>query len=100
MTTAQTLAPVVSAEDLERRTPPPAGLRPWIAEIAHIPTVDPGQVAFSHLPMAATSIVLRREASGRRDAWVVGPRTRATYAHPERPATSSTPSRWPPATAS
>lgn len=86
VTTAQTLASVVSAEDLERRTTPPAGLRPWIAEIAHIPTTDPGPVAFSHLPLAATSIVLRREASGRRDAWVLGPRTRASYAHPERPA--------------
>ncbi|MFE3800286.1 AraC family transcriptional regulator [Nocardia tengchongensis] len=86
MTTAQTLAPVMSAEDLERRIAPPAGLRPWITEIAHIPTVEPGPVTFTHIPQAATTIVLRREESGRRDAWVLGPRTRATYAHPEQPA--------------
>ncbi|MFE2994583.1 helix-turn-helix domain-containing protein [Nocardia sp. NPDC059246] len=83
MTTTQTLAPVVTAEDLERRLTPPAALRPWITEIAHIPTVHPGSAAFTHIPQAVISIVLRTEESGRRDAWVLGPRTRATYSSPD-----------------
>ncbi|MVU77076.1 helix-turn-helix domain-containing protein [Nocardia sp. ET3-3] len=41
-------------------------------------------MAFTHIPQTLTSIVLRREASGRRDALVVGPRTRATYANPDK----------------
>ncbi|MFE3189564.1 helix-turn-helix domain-containing protein [Nocardia sp. NPDC059240] len=77
---------VVTAEDFERLLPRPDALRPWITEIAHIPTVRPRATAFTHVPQAVTSIVLRTEASGRRDALVLGPRTRATYANPNKPA--------------
>ncbi|MGV9662095.1 helix-turn-helix domain-containing protein [Nocardia niigatensis] len=86
MTIAQLPAPVVSADELEHRLSPPESLRPWITEIAHIPTVRPEAMAFTHVPQAVTTIVLRTEESGRRDALVVGPRTRASYANPSKPA--------------
>ncbi|WP_222932684.1 helix-turn-helix domain-containing protein [Nocardia yunnanensis] len=90
MTSAQTsgavTATVVTAVDLERRLPPPAALRPWITEIAHIPMVRPAVTAFTHVPETATTIVLRRAASGQRDVLVLGPRTRATYANPNKAA--------------
>ncbi len=77
---------MVTAEDFEQLLAPPEVLRPWISEIAHIPTVRPSADAFTHVPQAATTIVLRREVSGRRDALVVGPRTKATYTDPNKPA--------------
>ncbi|WP_196054642.1 helix-turn-helix domain-containing protein [Nocardia aurantiaca] len=86
MTTPQLQAPVVTADELERRSSPPESLRPWITEVAQIPMVQPGSMAFTHVPQAVTTIVLRTEASGRRDALVVGPRTRATYANPDKSA--------------
>ncbi|APB00007.1 hypothetical protein NS506_05970 [Nocardia seriolae] len=86
MSIAQLPASVVTADDLEDRLDPPDSLRPWITEIAHIPTVRPAERAFTHVPQAVTTIVLRTEESGRRDALVVGPRTRASYANPSKPA--------------
>ncbi|MEC3953982.1 helix-turn-helix domain-containing protein [Nocardia sp. CDC153] len=86
MTTVQTPAAIVTAEDLEQLLTPPEALRPWISEIAHLPTVRPTAAAFTHVPQAATTIVVRREVGGGRDALVLGPRTRATYADPNKPA--------------
>ncbi|MFJ4649858.1 helix-turn-helix domain-containing protein [Nocardia sp. NPDC088792] len=80
MTTAQLPATVVTGDDLEYRVPAPEALRPWITEIGHIPTVSIRSAPFTHVPQAVTAIVLRVDASGHRDAMVVGPRTRATYA--------------------
>ncbi|MEC3914556.1 helix-turn-helix domain-containing protein [Nocardia sp. CDC160] len=86
MTTAQAPTSVVTAEDLEQLLMPSDVLRPWISEIAHIPVVRPPATAFTHVPQAATTIVVRRGVAGRRDVLVVGPRTRATYADPNKPA--------------
>ncbi|GAB0101692.1 hypothetical protein JMUB6875_06560 [Nocardia sp. JMUB6875] len=86
MTIAQLPAPVVTADELEHRLTTPESLRPWITDIAHIPTVQPGAQAYTHIPQAVTTIVVRTEESGRRDALVVGPRTRASYANPSKPA--------------
>lgn len=86
MTTAQLTAPAVTADELEHRLTTPESLRPWITEIAQIPTVRPASQAFTHVPQAVTTIVVRTEDSGRRDALVVGPRTRATYSNPSKPA--------------
>ncbi|MGW4243204.1 helix-turn-helix domain-containing protein [Nocardia sp. NPDC004722] len=83
---AATPTRVVTSEDLERRLPPPAALRSWVTEITHIPTVRLESGAFTHLPRAVTSIVLRTDASGHRDALVLGPRTHASYAAPDKPA--------------
>ncbi|MDT7840216.1 AraC family transcriptional regulator [Streptomyces justiciae] len=53
----------------------PDTLRPWIAEIA---TVTGGE-SVAHAPDTATKLVVRVGEDGRRDALVVGPRTRASY---------------------
>ncbi|PWI14527.1 AraC family transcriptional regulator [Streptomyces sp. Act143] len=53
----------------------PDDLRPWVAEIG---TVTGGE-SVAHAPDTATKLVVRVEAGGRRDALVVGPRTRASY---------------------
>ncbi|MFC9996795.1 helix-turn-helix domain-containing protein [Nocardia sp. NPDC127526] len=86
MTTLERPAAVVTAELFEHATPPPESLRPWITEIGYIPTVFEPFEPFTHLPQAVTTIVLRTEPSGRRDALVVGPRTRATYSTAKQPA--------------
>lgn len=86
MTTAQIRAAVVTADDLEHRLTTPESLRPWITDIARIPQVRALSAPFTHVPQAVTTLVLRTEASGRRDALVVGPRTRATYASANKPA--------------
>ncbi|MDN3021809.1 helix-turn-helix domain-containing protein [Streptomyces sp. S.PB5] len=53
----------------------PDALRPWIAQIA---TVTGGE-SVAHTPDTATKLVVRVGEDGRRDALVVGPRTRASY---------------------
>lgn len=77
---------VVTADGFEDSMPPPESLRPWITEVGRIATITELPTQFTHVPHAATTIVLRTEPSGRRDALVVGPRTRATYANAKQPA--------------
>ncbi|WP_220139863.1 helix-turn-helix domain-containing protein [Nocardia huaxiensis] len=86
MTAAISPPRAVTAEQLEQSTTPPESLRPWITEIGHIPTVTDLTAPFTHVPAAVTTVVLRTEQSGRRDALVLGPRTRATYAQTDAPA--------------
>ncbi|MFB8006873.1 helix-turn-helix domain-containing protein [Nocardia sp. NPDC056000] len=76
---------VVTADGFEDALPPSEALRPWITEIGRIDPRTDLPPRFTHLPHAATTIVLRAEPSGRRDALVIGPRTRATYAGAKEP---------------
>lgn len=55
----------------------PAGLRPWVSDIAVGSAADPAEVMV-HPPDGATTLVYRR-APGVTGAVVLGPRTRATY---------------------
>ncbi|WP_218021381.1 AraC family transcriptional regulator [Nocardia crassostreae] len=86
MTTLERPATVVTAELFEHATTPPESLRPWIAEVGHIPTVFEPFEPFTHIPHAVTTIVVRTEPSGRSEALVVGPQTRATYSTAKKPA--------------
>lgn len=86
MTTLEAPAAFITDERYERPLAPPDALRPWITGIGHIPTLYDLPPAFTRVPDTATTIVLRTEPSGRRDAFVVGPQTRAAYTAPERPA--------------
>ncbi|MET9486774.1 AraC family transcriptional regulator [Nocardia sp. NPDC006630] len=82
----QTPAAVQTADGFEESVPAPESLRPWIAEVGRIPVLTHLPTHFTHVPQAVTTLVLRTEPSGRRDALVVGPRTRATYAGAKEPA--------------
>ncbi len=74
----------MTADDIEQPMPPPESLRPWITEVGHIPDVRREPTPFAHVPQAVTTIALRTSESGRRDALVLGPRTRATYARADK----------------
>ncbi|MFI9168355.1 helix-turn-helix domain-containing protein [Streptomyces lincolnensis] len=63
----------------ERPLPVPDTLRPWITDIASVSAEGELPNAFTHVPDTATKLVVRVEDDGRRDALVVGPRTRASY---------------------
>ncbi|MFI9507711.1 helix-turn-helix domain-containing protein [Nocardia sp. NPDC052566] len=79
-------AAVRTAERIETVVAPPESLRPWITELGHIGTVHDVSEPFAHVPTAVTTIVLRSEQSGRRDALVLGPQTRASYSKADKPA--------------
>ncbi|MFF3334823.1 helix-turn-helix domain-containing protein [Streptomyces sp. NPDC002888] len=57
----------------------PDALRPWIAEIESVAVRGELPKSIAHVPDTATKLVVRVEEGGRRDALVVGPRTRASY---------------------
>lgn len=78
--------PVPTEDLVESTVQAPESLRPWITELGHIPTVADVSAPFTHVPHTATTIVLRTETSGRRNALVLGPQTRATYSVAEKPA--------------
>ncbi|WP_308406707.1 helix-turn-helix domain-containing protein [Streptomyces sp. AC555_RSS877] len=63
----------------ERAVTVPAALRPWISGIESVGVGEKLPPSFAHVPDTATKLVVRVEADGRRDALVVGPRTRAAY---------------------
>ncbi|MFI6048099.1 hypothetical protein ACIA8C_41225 [Nocardia sp. NPDC051321] len=87
MTTMLRTAPVVVTADLvEATVPAPESLRPWFTELGRIPTMRELADSFAHIPQAATTIVLRSQESGPREALVIGPQTRALYSHPNKPA--------------
>ncbi|MFE7798464.1 hypothetical protein [Nocardia sp. NPDC057440] len=79
-------AHTLTDELIETTVAAPESLRPWITELGHIPTVTDVSLPFTHIPQAATTIVLRAEAAGHREAMVVGPQTKATYSRAEKPA--------------
>ncbi|MEV6428446.1 helix-turn-helix domain-containing protein [Nocardia sp. NPDC051463] len=79
-------AHTLTDELIETTVAAPESLRPWITELGHIPTVADVSLPFTHVPEGATTIVLRAEAAGHREAMVVGPQTKATYAKAEKPA--------------
>lgn len=79
-------AAVRTVELAESTEPVPDSLRPWLTELGRIPLVRDLSEPFTHVPHTATTIVLRAEAGGRREALVLGPRTRATYSVAEAPA--------------
>ncbi|WP_067700539.1 helix-turn-helix domain-containing protein [Nocardia jejuensis] len=79
-------SPVVTAEGFERAVVTPESLRPWISEIGHIPTVREPIGPLAHVPQTAITLVLRTQESGRRDAFVLGSRTKAVYADADKPA--------------
>ncbi|QIS08063.1 helix-turn-helix domain-containing protein [Nocardia arthritidis] len=74
----------VTADNVEHPMRLPESLRPWITEAGYIPIVRYGAEPFAHVPQAVTTIALHTDASGRRDALVLGPRTRATYARADK----------------
>ncbi|WP_435592200.1 helix-turn-helix domain-containing protein [Nocardia sp. bgisy118] len=78
--------PVRTAERLESTERAPESLRPWLTELGRIPLVRDLSEPFAHIPHTATTIVLRTEQAGRREALVLGPRTRATYSAAKAPA--------------
>ncbi|MEV0296617.1 helix-turn-helix domain-containing protein [Nocardia sp. NPDC050710] len=86
MTTLLESAPPLTADLVESTVSVPEALRPWLTELAHIPTVTDVSTPFTHVPQTATTIVLRTEQSGRRDALVLGPQTRAVYSVTDKPA--------------
>ncbi|WP_405159622.1 helix-turn-helix domain-containing protein [Nocardia sp. NBC_01499] len=86
MTTMLRTAPVVTADLVETTVPAPESLRPWFTELGRIPTVRDLAESFAHIPQAATTIVLRTQESGPREALVIGPQTKALYSHPNKPA--------------
>jgi AraC-like DNA-binding protein len=57
----------------------PQALRPWIAEIGTLAVGAEPQEPFVRLPDAATRVIVRADATGRRTMLVSGPRVRATY---------------------
>ncbi|MFF3511506.1 hypothetical protein [Streptomyces sp. NPDC002573] len=63
----------------EAALPLPEELRPWIDGARLLSFDDEPSGTFTHVPEAATKVVVRVERNGRRDALVVGPRTRASY---------------------
>ncbi|KOG32904.1 AraC family transcriptional regulator [Streptomyces resistomycificus] len=63
----------------ERTATVPTALRPWITGIESVAARDALPASFTHVPDTATKLVVRVEEGGRRDAVVVGPRTRASY---------------------
>ena len=75
-----------TAERYERRLEMPPALRPWFTRAGRIPLVDAVGQPFTHIPEPWTRLVLRHEISGRRDAVIVGPRTRASYNAADEPA--------------
>ncbi|NEW39800.1 AraC family transcriptional regulator [Nocardia cyriacigeorgica] len=83
MITAET--PARNIDLLESRVPVPESLRPWLTDLGRIPTVTDLQGAFVYIPQAMTSVVLRTEALGRTEAFVVGPQTRASYSKADKP---------------
>ena len=79
-------ATYTTTDELEHPVPAPDSLRPWFTRTTSTaPLVDIAQPV-AHLPRTSTTVVLRTEASGRRAAFVIGTRTRATYSRPEQPA--------------
>ena len=63
----------------EKRLALPGALRPWFADAAFTSVDGELREPFTHVPDAATKMVVRVEENGRRDVLVVGPRTRASY---------------------
>ncbi|MEU6352633.1 helix-turn-helix domain-containing protein [Streptomyces sp. NPDC047072] len=63
----------------DRPLPVPDALRPWITEADSVTAGDRPAEPLTHAPDTATKLVVRAERDGRRDALVVGPRTRASY---------------------
>ncbi|PAZ16833.1 transcriptional regulator [Streptomyces sp. SA15] len=63
----------------ERTLPVPDALRAWIADVESVAVAGELPESFTHVPDTATKLVVRIEDGGRRDAMVVGPRTRASY---------------------
>ncbi|MFF7352554.1 helix-turn-helix domain-containing protein [Streptomyces filipinensis] len=57
----------------------PEVLRPWIAGLRTLTFAEPPEETFVQLPDAATKVVLRMTADGRREVLAVGPRVRASY---------------------
>lgn len=86
VTTMLHTAPVVTADLVEATVPAPESLRPWFTELGRIPTMRDLADSFAHIPQAATTIVLRTQEGGPREALVIGPQTRALYSHPNKPA--------------
>lgn len=86
VTTMLRTAPVVTADLVEATVPAPDSLRPWFTELGRIPTVRDLAESFAHVPQAATTIVLRTQPGGPREALVIGPQTKALYSHPSKPA--------------
>ncbi|WP_433660895.1 hypothetical protein ACQPW1_01000 [Nocardia sp. CA-128927] len=86
MTTMLRTASVVTADLVETTAPAPESLRPWFTDLGRIPTVRDLADSFAHIPQAATTIVLRTQESGPREALVIGPQTKALYSHPSKPA--------------
>jgi AraC-like DNA-binding protein len=86
VTTTQTAAPVVTADLIETAVTAPESLRPWITELGRIQPPRDLSEPFTHVPNTATTIVLRTDESGRRDALVLGPRTHADYSVADKPA--------------
>ncbi|MFZ4236977.1 helix-turn-helix domain-containing protein [Streptomyces murinus] len=61
--------------------PAPEPLRPWFTGVRAFSPAGRPEETLVHLPAAATKVVLRMRADGRRDVLAVGPRVRASY-HP------------------
>jgi len=62
---------------LDRRLAPvPPALQPWVAEITTT-SISHGTHTVVELPDPATTLTVRAEATGRRDVFVMGPRTHA-----------------------
>ncbi|WP_084470589.1 helix-turn-helix domain-containing protein [Nocardia speluncae] len=85
MNTPETAWPSVNTDLAETVVPAPESLRPWLTELGRIPAVRELSEPFAHLPQATTMIVLRTEDHGPRDALVLGPRTKASYAKADKP---------------
>ncbi|MFI1504182.1 helix-turn-helix domain-containing protein [Streptomyces sp. NPDC020597] len=63
----------------EQPLPAPSALHTWIDGIQDVVVDRAPEDAYTHVPDTATKVVVRVAGNGRRDALIVGPRTRATY---------------------
>lgn len=78
--------PRVTTDLVESSELAPESLRPWLSELGRIPTVLDLSEPFAHVPQTSTTIVLRAEHDGPRDALVLGPQTKAIYSRANKPA--------------
>ncbi len=64
----------------------PPSLRPWLTELTSTRVDEDLDRPFAQPPVATTTIVLRTDGTGRREALVVGAQTKAVYSRAEQPA--------------
>ncbi|MEV0334757.1 helix-turn-helix domain-containing protein [Nocardia sp. NPDC050717] len=71
---------------VETPVPAPPALRPWLTELTSARVDEGRDLPFAQPPVATTTVVLRTDHAGRREALIVGAQTKAVYSRAEQPA--------------